>query len=425
MAENVVERWWSAALAIGFMGGMLVHEAIMEALYRLPGTPPSLALWCGVAEFGLCALIPALFDVAPCLSRPAEQSAEKDCDAEIRVVKSWVLPSVEDIAVRQPPEESAEATSASWTTAAVAAASAVARAWSPFVALSLLVFVGSTASTQSARYVDYTVKVVFKASKLLPTMVGATVLGNSKKFSWLEYAAAILLCVGTAAFSHSEHAGTKTTAAVPHMAFGVACLTISVLTDAFIPNAQQWLMREGVSPNLLMTRSNVIAGVIAFIAVLIFGGIPELGSSVSRVPIILACLAGVGATLSFSVMCQVRLIKQAGSVVAVAVSTIRKSGTMLLSYVLFPGKEFGVVRAVGLAFVAAGLMMAEWQTIAKKLSAHRGGDQSSAEVSAAPREVATLDKAYTQVNTEEQIIGAQVFAIDEDDPTTDEEDYPA
>ena len=69
--------------------------------------------------------------------------------------------------------------------------------WLPFLGLSFLVFMSTALSNHAVHYVQYPVKVVFKSSKLLPTMLVSTCIGNSKAFGVADYAAALLLCVGT------------------------------------------------------------------------------------------------------------------------------------------------------------------------------------------------------------------------------------
>lgn len=377
------------ALAVGFAAGMLAHEVIMEKLFRLPEIPTSLVFWAGIAELGCCALVSTIIEA---LSREPKPVLDLPNDAESAVPPVTV--KVDGIFT-------------------AAGAKARLQSWLPYVAVSTLIFLGTTASTQSARYVNYTVKVVFKCSKLLPTMVSASFMGNSKKFSGVEYVAAVLLCVGTGVFSHSNSGkGTGQSIAAPHLLFGVICLLISVCMDALSPNVQQVLMRDGACPNLLMRRTNTLGAVLAAVGVVACGGSSELLTYSKKEPAVMSCLAGIGATLAFSICCQIRLIKEAGSVVTVGVSTLRKSCTMLLSYILFPGKEFSFMHAVGLAFVAAGLMMAEWKAIAAKLSKNSPGNKQPAVV-----DVNVL-KANPYLRVESQVIGGRTSSID--DSSSDE-----
>jgi undecaprenyl pyrophosphate phosphatase UppP len=60
-----------------------------------------------------------------------------------------------------------------------------------------------------------------------------------------------------------------------------------------------------------------------------------------------------------------RLLKMAGSVLTVAVATLRKTVTVVLSYLIFP-KELRTQHVVSFAAVAAGLVLYEVTTQLKK-----------------------------------------------------------
>jgi len=379
-ADGQFLRW--AALAAGFALGMLVHEVIMEETFRLPGLPHSLSLWISLVELSFCALVPAMLEATSYFVGRSAPSLESDEPGSAHVGTSTSV-------------------------------LAFLQRWAPYAALSSMIFIGGTAGTQSGRYLDYSVKVVFKCSKLLPTMLSSTLLGNSKKFSGLEYIAALFLCVGTALFSMEEGPRKHSRLASPNLVVGVFFLSFSIAIDAFAPNLQQWLMREqGAGPDLVMKRTNGFAAVIALIVIPILGGVSELIEYARDVREVLACLVGLGTTLSFSIACQIRLIKAAGSVVTVGVATLRKSGTLLLSYLLFPGKAFGWMRGVGIALVALGLGLAEFKSIADKKAAKLQSDHSSAVASVASPVLRSVVQEnsyqYSKVDPIAQVIGSHM-----------------
>ena len=96
------------------------------------------------------------------------------------------------------------------------------RTWAPYLCLSLMQFAAQTAANHSVHFVDFTVKVVFKASKLLPTMLVSTLMGNARSFTPVEYLAALLLCGGTAMFSHGG--GKASVACHPLLYHNMHCL---------------------------------------------------------------------------------------------------------------------------------------------------------------------------------------------------------
>jgi drug/metabolite transporter (DMT)-like permease len=109
---------------------------------------------------------------------------------------------------------------------------------SPYIVLSLVVFSSTVCKSSSARYVSFPTKVIFKSTKLMPTMLVATIFQN-KKFGRSDYLAAALLCAGAAGYSWGE---TTKNDEKNDSYYGIFLLVISVLCDAITPNIKQWLM---------------------------------------------------------------------------------------------------------------------------------------------------------------------------------------
>lgn len=169
----------------------MTFEALNEALVTIPGVPKSITLWSVAVQFGLCALVPLLR-------------------------RSTALSQ---------------------------------RSWWPFVAISAMVFLSNSLSQYSTHYVEFSLKIVAKSSKLMPTMLISGLLGNSRYFQAVDYIAAILLCAGTALFSYSPK-GCK----------GMCALGLSCVFDGLVPNVQQRLLRD-TTPSELMARTNAVGAV--------------------------------------------------------------------------------------------------------------------------------------------------------------------
>ena len=213
--------------------------------------------------------------------------------------------------------------------------------WGPFAVLAVLVSLATGLSHLSLDYVSYPTKVLFKASKLIPTMIVAALVGNVDRFSTTEYASALLVCLGTAGFAYEQDGASQSEGdGVEGRAkkiVGVMLLTGSSLADALVPNLQERLLRFGHSPGGVMMGTNGAGGVLV-VVVALFGGHSRtlLGYVMEHEPILLFTqLAAVGALLAVAVAAYTQLISSAGSVAAVLVSTLRKSSTMVLSYVAF------------------------------------------------------------------------------------------
>lgn len=230
------------------------------------------------------------------------------------------------------------------------------RATLPYVKLSFLVFGATGLATQSLRYVAYPTKVIFKSAKLIPTMIVSTIFNNGKKYSWLDYFAAFLLCLGAAGYSFSGSGPDGTDNSNSY--FGIGLLTVSIVCDAIVPNIQQQLMTSqpqpasvlpriqgqseeltptaGLSAQAVMINTNAVGFLMILVFMLINGSLNVAITTGLVDPRLLVYLVSIGLGLSTAVFAYTKLIKASGSVVAVAVATLRKVATIMLSYIIFP-----------------------------------------------------------------------------------------
>lgn len=315
---------------VGFFGFQLLFEGLNEALVTLPGVPHGITWWSITMQFVWCTLLP--IGVRSASSQVARSVVPKDDSAG----HGWIV-------VR------------------------LVREWLPFAALSAAVFLGNGLSQYSTHYVEFTLKIVAKSSKLLPTMLIANFVGNAGQYGATDYAAASLLCIGTAMFSYG---GGRATAgnidSKANLMFGMTALGVSCLFDGFVPNAQQRLMRTGVDATSLMARTNAL-GALGGIVSLMFR--PDTGSIVAfvlEVPKVLLLISGIGLSLASSVLCYTELVQGMGSVFTVGVATLRKTVSLVLSYLLFAGKSLSSIRVSGLVLVGVGLLLAERQAASRK-----------------------------------------------------------
>lgn len=259
----------------------------------------------------------------------------------------------------------------------------------PYISLSAVVFGSTCLASMSVRYVSYPTKVVFKSAKLIPTMVVATFLQRGDKYHALDYAAAALLCAGAAGYGWGGGgpAGSEERA---NSWTGVTLLLISVFCDAFTPNIQQRLMMPkptalpstsvvesspthkklsslfypaqgglGLSASALMTNANGVGcvGLILFMG--LSGSLFEAINAATTHPFLLAYLAVIGMALATAVLCYTRLIQESGSVAAVAVSTLRKVATVILSYVVYP-KSISMLHVISGFLVLGGILLSSY-----------------------------------------------------------------
>jgi solute carrier family 35 (adenosine 3'-phospho 5'-phosphosulfate transporter), member B3 len=251
----------------------------------------------------------------------------------------------------------------------------------PYVQLSLVVFGATALASQALVYVTYPTKVVFKSAKLIPTMVVST-CWNKASYRWMDYLAALLLCVGAAGYSYSSGGGPE------HSSWpGLLLLVISVLCDALVPNLQQQFMSQGLpsngpkipilqpskesdgvassllplSPAELMVNVNAVGCLGLFLYMACSGHLVAVVQTTVLHPRLATYLLLIGLGLSTAVLAYTRLIQASGSVVAVAVSTLRKVVTVTLSYIVFP-KQLLTIHVVSGVAVLGGIVLSSYSS---------------------------------------------------------------
>ena len=134
---------------------------------------------------------------------------------------------------------------------------------------------------------------------------------------------------------------------------------ISVVADAFVPNIQQRFLQGpgAVTVEELMMKTNVIGCVGVGVSMAISGDMGLIIDSCIAHPQLLVYLLSVGTALGLAVRCYTGLIENFGSVSAVAVATLRKVVTVVLSYLAFP-KPVEMMHLVSGLAVLAGIVLA-------------------------------------------------------------------
>ena len=225
----------------------------------------------------------------------------------------------------------------------------------PYVRLSTVVFGATALASLSLQYVTYPTKVVFKSAKLIPTMMVATLLQGTR-YGWMDYSAALLLCAGAAGYSYgSGHNNNDDNDNTIH---GLVLLLVSILCDAFVPNLQQQFLSppKALSATELMVNVNAVGlvGLVVYMGTM--GYLQESVLACWDHPSLMVYLVLVGLGLSTAVLAYTKLIQASGSVVAVAVATLRKVATVVLSYVLFP-KQLLTIHVLSGLLVLGGLVL--------------------------------------------------------------------
>ena len=233
-----------------------------------------------------------------------------------------------------------------------------------------------------------------------------------KKYTAYEYASAVLLCIGAIGFCVSptdfkgdDNAQENTEDVTEDVTLGshwigISLLATSVVCDALVPNIQQQLMKgtavrkirpqslpsskdsdvedissemmknlidtddshaanqkqketksDGISSQALLVNTNSIGFTLLVLSTILGRSFLSIISYLVTHPPFLILHVSVGMGLGTAVLAYTELIRRSGPAVAVAVATLRKVVTILLSYIIFPKPM------TGLHLISAGLVV--------------------------------------------------------------------
>jgi len=283
--------------------------------------------------------------------------------------------------------------------------------WQAYPPLTFCLLMSSSLASWSLNYINFPTKVVFRSCKLLPTMVMAYIMGNAKRFTYIEVGSAMAVCAGLITFAAGDWSLSK-----PQFhPFGLTLVTLSVFADAVLPNAQEKLFRTyDASKSEVMFFTNIYTLVVQSISAFFSGDMlgmfhfvmgqsgkkvnyfasfmmvnveegdgmsainstdaiqlqednmleevdnndEEIASSTGQIrhTFIVYMLAYILIS-HIAVSAHTAVVKKFGGVAAVFVGTARKGMTLILSFVLFP-KESNWKYAVGAILVLGGLTIA-------------------------------------------------------------------
>lgn len=235
---------------------------------------------------------------------------------------------------------------------------------------------------------------------------------KKKNYSIWDYGSALLLCLGAAGFCLSSNKTDDDSSAKsdeemmesvtqgPHW-IGISLLIGSVFCDAFVPNISEQLMqqgatgernkavhrkvsdyddgdeevemksllssnnneqsqtqkkKEGLSSASLMVNTNSIGFMLLFLSTIISSQLMPIVTFMAVHPHFLLLHVVVGCGLGTAVLAYTELIKRSGPAFAVAVATLRKVVTVILSYIVFP-KAMTLMHFASSCLVLAGIVV--------------------------------------------------------------------
>mmetsp|Transcript_12755 Transcript_12755/g.19262 ORF Transcript_12755/g.19262 Transcript_12755/m.19262 type:complete len:345 (-) Transcript_12755:114-1148(-) len=215
--------------------------------------------------------------------------------------------------------------------------------------LTLCLLSSSGLSNMALNYINFPTKVVFRSCKLIPTMVISTII-NRRIFSSGEYVSALAVCIGLVVFAAAEWQNSPSFNPV-----GLLLVTLSVVADSILPNAQEQLFSKGSSRLEVTFFTNFFTLLAMTLSTLASGdliGMMQYGQQNHALCLYMLVYTFV-AYIAISAFMQV--VKRFGGVTAVLLGTARKGMTLILSFLVFP-KKFSWFYVLGAILVLGGLL---------------------------------------------------------------------
>ena len=213
----------------------------------------------------------------------------------------------------------------------------------------VLCLMGSSAlSNVALNYINYPTKVIFRSSKLIPTMIIAVVL-NGRRVTVAEFLCGLAITLGLIVFTMADWEVSPN-----FNPLGAALVGASTVADSLLPNLQERLFDRGSS----RVEVTFVTNVLVFF---VMGGLLSLSGDVSgALEIALGSPRAAAMMLAYTFLAylaintHMQIVKEYGSIVAVLVGNARKALTILLSFIFFP-KPFSFLYPLGGLLVLGGL----------------------------------------------------------------------
>jgi len=233
-----------------------------------------------------------------------------------------------------------------------------------YLKLSMLTLSGMYFTNWSLKYLNYPTRVLFKSSKLVPTMVMGTVM-QGRAYSALEYVAAAGLVLGVALFTLGDAELRP-----DFHPIGIGLITLGVIADAATSNFEEKEFFRAGQPATqpeVVTYSSLFGSFWALLVLLPTSELSDALEHSSRHSSVLPQLVASAACGYVSVSFVLLLINLYGATVTELIKSMRKVLTIVLSFVLYP-KPLSNKYALGGAFVLASLVATH------ELQKRKGGD---------------------------------------------------
>lgn len=186
-------------------------------------------------------------------------------------------------------------------------------------------------SNLALSYLNYPTQLIFKSCKLIPVMIGSIIIMR-KRYSFLDYVAAIVMCVGLTMFTLADSSTSPNFDLI-----GVLVISLALLCDAIIGNVQEKAMKQYQASNNEVVFYSYAIACVYLVCITGFSGILVDGFAYcAETPvemyrnIFLLSLSGY-----MGLQAVLTLVRICGATVAVTVTTMRKALSIIISFLLF------------------------------------------------------------------------------------------
>jgi len=205
-----------------------------------------------------------------------------------------------------------------------------------YMILGTLLSSGMYFTNWSLKYLTYTLRVLFKASKILPTVLIA-VMVYGKSFGIQQYINIVILAVSIVLFSYGDAIGKGKTSNASFDVFGIVLISVGVLADALTSNFQEGTLFKvrKASKNEVMMAGSVFSALYMLAVMVASGKATDSFTYLMENPnlalkVVVSCSAGY-----FSISFILKIIKKAGAVTAEIVKSVRRVVSIVLSFVIY------------------------------------------------------------------------------------------
>jgi len=225
-----------------------------------------------------------------------------------------------------------------------------------YAKLSLFTMGGMYFTNWSLSFLNYTTRIVFKSSKVIPVMLVGVVM-QGRRYSKLEYLSAFILVSGIVLFTLGDSMD-KLSGDGSFDYRGIILISLGVILDAITANYEEksFFHARNCSPAEVMTFASLFGSVSAFITLVMNNSLMPALVYAQEYPEVVYWTASFSTLGYASTLFILLLIKTFGATNAEIVKSLRKILSIIISFVVFT-KPFTQLHFIGFFLFALSTFM--------------------------------------------------------------------